>query len=262
MKAKIIVVDDDAGIRASLQDVLLQEGYQVETADGGKAAIELLKNETFDLMLLDIMMPEMSGVEVLRVVRQISPDMKVILLTAHGTMETAVEALRLGAHDYLLKPCNAHDILSSITSGLASRAEKQQRRYLLDQLETSVQKLKDAEGIQSALGDEALILTLDSGVMFDSNRREIWQGDLRISLTPTEAKLLHVLVENRGRVLSHKELVFQVQGYEVGEWEAPEVLRPLISRLRRKLSHFPSGEFWITNVRGTGYLFDSTLVIK
>jgi DNA-binding response OmpR family regulator len=67
---------------------------------------------------------------------------------------------------------------------------------------------------------------------------------------------MKILVENRGRVLTHKELVFLVQGYETTDWEAPEVLRPLVSRLRRKLSSFPGGEKWIINVRGTGYVFE------
>jgi DNA-binding response OmpR family regulator len=255
-KAKILIVDDEPGIRDSLSDVLVQEGYQVVAAENGENAINLIENEQFDLMLLDIMMPGMSGVDVLRVTHRKVPDLKVILLTAHGTLETAVEALRLGAHDYLLKPASAYDILASISRGLASRAEKQQKKYILEQMESSIQKLKDTEGFQTTQTSEPNLLVLEDNVMFDVNRREIWQGDVRIGLTPTEGKLLRVLVENRGRVLSHRELVFQVQGYETTDWEAPEVLRPLISRLRRKLAIFDSGESWISNVRGTGYLFD------
>ena len=255
-KAKILIVDDEPGMRSSLSDVLLQEGYQVVAVDSGEAAVEKLETDQFDLMLLDVMMPGMSGVDVLRVANQFAPDLKVILLTAHGALETAVEALRLGAHDYLLKPASAHDILASISRGLARRAEKQQKKYLIEQLESSIQKLKDTEGFQTITSSEPNLLPLDNNVMFDVNRREIWQGDVRVGLTPTEGKLLRVLVENRGRVLSHRELVFQVQGYEASDWEAPEVLRPLISRLRRKLASFDSGENWISNVRGTGYLFD------
>lgn len=255
-KAKILIVDDEPGMRSSLSDVLLQEGYQVVAVDSGEAAIGKLETDQFDLMLLDVMMPGMSGVEVLRVAHQVAPDIKVILLTAHGTLDTAVEALRLGAHDYLLKPASAHDILASISRGLARRAEKQQKKYLIEQLESSLQKLKDTEGFQTVATSEPHLLPLEDSVMFDVNRREIWQGDVRVGLTPTEGKLLRVLVENRGRVLSHRELVFQVQGYEASDWEAPEVLRPLISRLRRKLASFDSGENWISNVRGTGYLFD------
>jgi two-component system KDP operon response regulator KdpE len=93
-------------------------------------------------------------------------------------------------------------------------------------------------------------------VLIDLARREVWRGNLRVGLTPTEGKLMKILLENRGRVIPHRDLVFMLHGYESTEWEAPEVLRPLISRLRRKLSVFPNGENWISNVRGTGYVFD------
>jgi len=116
--------------------------------------------------------------------------------------------------------------------------------------------LKDAEGIEQPQAMEPQTMNLENGTVLDLERREIWYGNEKISLTPTEGRLMKVLVENRGRVLSHRELVFLVQGYETTDWEAPEVLRPLISRLRHKLSAFPNGEKWIVNVRGTGYLFE------
>ena len=100
------------------------------------------------------------------------------------------------------------------------------------------------------------VISLPDGVMVDLSRREIWRGTDRVTLTPTEGKLLRVLIENKGRVMTHSDLVFLVQGYEVTDWEAPEVLRPLVSRLRRKLSTFSDGDKWIANVRGTGYVFD------
>jgi len=256
MKARILVVDDETGIRESLSEVLREEGFYVDAVGNGEEALEALKQNTYDLMLLDLMMPGMSGVDVMRVSGELAPDTKVILLTAHGSLDTAVDALRLGAHDYILKPATTHEILASITRGLARRAEKQQRKILLEQLESSLHKLRDAEGIQPPMLPEPQSLVLEEGVVFDVPRRELWRGEQRINLTPTEGRLLRVLVENRSRVLSHRELVFFVQGYEAGEWEAPEVLRPLVSRLRRKLSVFPGGENWIANVRGTGYIFD------
>ena len=99
-------------------------------------------------------------------------------------------------------------------------------------------------------------ILFENGVMIDLARREVWRGDQRVSLTPTEGKLLRVLWENRNRVMAHRELVLLVQGYDISDWEAPEVLRPLVSRLRRKLSTFSGSEEWIANVRGTGYVFE------
>ena len=256
MKAKILVVDDEKAARISLRDILRLEGYDVEAVESGIEAIAQLKRTEFDMMLLDIKMPGMDGVEVLRITTEISPDTLVILLTAHGSMETAINALRSGAHDYLIKPSSPQEILSSVAGGLARRAESHHKRLLLDQLETSIRQLKDVEGISQVVSSGQRVVPLPDGVMADLARREIWRGNERVNLTPTEGKLLKVLLENKGRVMTHRELVFLVQGYEIDDWEAPEVLRPLVSRLRRKLSSFPGGDEWIVNVRGTGYLFE------
>ena len=93
----------------------------------------------------------------------------------------------------------------------------------------------------------------------DLARREIWRGPTKERLTPTEGKLLEVFVNNWGRVITHGELVFLIQGYDVDELEAPEILRPLISRLRKKLEALEKGEKWISSVRGVGYVFDADM---
>jgi len=256
MTIKILVVDDEKAARKSLADILRLEGYDVDAVDDGSKALELLGVQSFDLLLLDIRMPGVDGVEVMQKAIEISPDTQIILLTAHGSMESAIEALRYGAHDYLIKPSSPQEILSSVASALAQHAETQHKRLLLDQLENSLQQLKNVEGVSQANVVGQRVVNLPDGVMVDLARREIWRGNERVTLTPTEGKLLKVLFENKGRVMSHKDLVFLVQGYEITDWEAPEVLRPLVSRLRRKLSVFPNGDEWIVNVRGTGYVFD------
>ena len=256
MKATIMLVDDEEVIRQSVGEILRLEGYDVLPVASGEAALEELQSRTFDLILLDLKMPGVDGLQVLESVSRAAPDTKVIMLTAHGSLESAIDALRHGAHDYILKPATSRTILNSVAKGLARRAEQQHRRLLLEQIDATVQRLKDAEGLEYAVPSESGTLALEEGVMIDLARREIWRGNLRVVLTPTEGKLMKVLVENRGRVLTYRELVFLVQGYETTDWEAPEVLRPLISRLRRKLGVFPGGENWIINVRGTGYVLD------
>jgi DNA-binding response OmpR family regulator len=256
MKANILIVDDEATVRESMSKVLSLEGYETCCAENGETALESLVNGGFDLVLLDLKMPGMDGIEVLKSIVKSAPDTKVIILTAHGSMESAIDALRSGASDYILKPASHGQILSSIARSLARRAEQQRRRLLLEQIDSSVQRLKDVEGIDGGPVAEQETAQLADGIIIDLIRREIWRGDQRVSLTPTEGKLLKVLIENRGRVLSHQELVFLVQGYETTEWEAPEVLRPLVSRLRRKLGVFSGGEKLIMNVRGTGYVLE------
>ena len=260
MKGKILIVDDEATARKSLADILRLEDYNVTVAENGQAALERLEADQFDLMLLDIKMPGMSGVEVLKKSVSISPDVKVILLTAHGSLESAIEAIRQGAHDYLLKPASPNEILASVSRGMNEHSDAARRKRLIEQLESSLQQLKDAEGIEQTTPVLSMMLSLGQGIKVDLERREIWQGDLKVMLTPTEGKLMKVLLENRGRVLSHKELVLLVQGYKTTDWEAPEILRPLVSRLRRKLADFPEGKDWIKNIRGTGYVFDGVEV--
>lgn len=259
MEIKILVVDDEAAIRDSLREILMIDGYDVDLADSGETALRMIEATEYDLVLLDIRLPGMSGIEVLRRVNQVAPDTKVIMLTAHGTVETAVEALRHGAHDYIMKPATKQSILSSVTRGLAYRAEKQQKKLLLQQLESSLKRLKDAEGVYVSPDVQTQTVELGDNVVFDTLRRDLWRGNQHVSLTPTESKLLLCLLENRGQVITHRELVNSVQGYDVKEWEAPEVLRPLISRLRRKLSTFPGAEEWVVNIRGTGYLFEASV---
>jgi DNA-binding response OmpR family regulator len=256
MTGNILVVDDEKAARKSLAGILQLEGYEVVSAKDGSSALEYLDEYEIDLMLLDIRMPGIDGIEVLQQAAEISPETQIILLTAHGSMESAIESLRYGAHDYLIKPSTPQEILSSVAGALARHAEAQRKRILLGQMETSLQQLKDAEGVMKSSVAGQRVIALSDGVMVDLARREIWRGNERVTLTPTEGKLLSVLLENKGRVMTHRDLVFLVQGYEITEWEAPEVLRPLVSRLRRKLSAFPDGDKWIANVRGTGYVFD------
>lgn len=256
MKANILLVDDEEAIRESLGEILKLEGYEVDAVESGEAAIQLLKKRSFDLILLDLKMPGVSGEEVLQTAYEIAPDTKVIILTAHGSIESAIKALHYEAHDYIIKPSTSRDILNSVARGLALRAENQRKRLILEQLGAAIQKLKEVERLEYAISEDLHTIYLGGGVMLDLDRREIWCEDQKIKLTPTEGKLMRVLVENRGRVLTHRDLVLLVHGYETTEREAPEVLRPLISRLRRKLAKFPDGANWISNVRGTGYIFD------
>ncbi len=257
MKGRILVVDDEEASRKSLGDILRLEGYQVMVKGDGPSAIEVLSEEEFDLLLLDLKMPGMDGLQVLKQAATIAPDTMVIMLTAHGSLESAIEALRQGAHDYMLKPSSPNEILTSVASGLSRRADSERKKRLLAQMEASIQELKDAEGVEQDQEVTRTLYTLGNDIKVDLERREVWSGISKVFLTPTEGKLMRVLLENRGRVLSHRELVFLVQGYQTTDWEAPEIMRPLVSRLRRKLAQFENGNDWIVNVRGTGYVFDA-----
>ncbi|MBN2146446.1 MAG: response regulator transcription factor [Anaerolineales bacterium] len=252
---RLLVVDDEEAMRRSLAEILRLEGYQVFTASDGDTAITLIGQENFDLVLLDLKMPRTDGLEVLRHTARVAPDTQVILLTAHGSLESAIEALRQGAYDYLLKPASPAQILASVARGLQQRAEANQKRALIQQIETSIRHLKGIQEMPVNPPAEEL-LHLSPEISYDPQRRELHWPNGVIQLTPTEGRLMKILFENPGRVFTHRELVFLVQGYETRDWEAPEILRPLISRLRHKLTSIPGADRWIVSVRSTGYVLE------
>lgn len=239
MKSNILVVDDEPVARQSLTDILKLEGYTVASAPNGQAAVEFVRTHNVDLMIVDLKMPGMDGLEVVQVVNQVSPETEVILLTAYGSTETAIQALRLRIHDYLLKPASPVQILSTVKKGLSRRSSKSRLNHM-----SSVD-----EGGQE-------VYSLKDGTTVDLSRRQIKFKSKIEHLTPAEGRLLKILMENKGKVFSHRELVLLVQGYDTSQQEAPEILRPLVSRLRHKLDQFPSLSEQVVSVRGTGYLYE------
>ena len=241
MKSNILVVDDEPVARQSMTDILRLEGFSVSSVPNGQAAIEYVRTHPVELMIVDLRMPGMDGLEVVQVVNQISPETEVVLLTAFATTESAIQALRLRIHDYLLKPASPAQVIASVKKGLSRRDAR----------------LKARGGNASMEVDEGNAeFTLKDGTYIDLSRRLIRKKDNVTHLTPAEGRLLRVLIENPGRVYSHRELVLLVQGYDTSQREAPEILRPLVSRLRHKLESFPSLSDRIVSVRGTGYLYE------
>lgn len=257
MATKILLIEDDRRVQEALGEVLRSEGFGVNLAATGEAALDSLSGENFDLALLDLKLAgKLEGIEVLEEITRRHPETKVIILTGHGSLQTAIAAIRAGASDYILKPYNISDFLASIRRILTEKETQARKELLIEQLSSSLDQLKDVEGIRSEDLPARRVVSLPGSLMADLERRELWRGDRRIHLTPTEGKLLSIFLENRGRVLGHRELVFLVQGIRVSEGEAPEILRPMVSRLRKKLAAFPGVDAWISNVRGTGYLFE------
>jgi DNA-binding response OmpR family regulator len=243
MKSNILVVDDEPVARQSLTDILKLEGYAVVSAPNGHAAVEYIRTHPIDLMVVDLRMPGMDGLEVVQVVNQISPETEIILLTAFGSTESAIQALRLRIHDYLLKPASPAQVLASIKKGLSRR--------------TSRLRVRGGTGVDSESDDQAAEFTLKDGTLVDLSRRQIRHKNTLEHLTPAEGRLLRILMENSGKVFSHRELVLLVQGYDASQREAPEILRPLVSRLRHKLEKFPLLVDRVVSVRGTGYVYEA-----
>ncbi len=175
-------------------------------------------------------------------VNQVSPDTEVVLLTAHGSTDSAIQALRLRIHDYLTKPASPVQVIASVKKGLTRRNSKLQAKS----------GISDATDVDEAIKE----YKLKDGTLVDLSRRQIRSGKRLEHLTPAEGRLLRILMENEGKVFSHRELVLLVQGYDTSQREAPEILRPLVSRLRHKLEQFPVLAERVSSVRGTGYVYE------
>lgn len=267
--ANVLVVDDEGAIRYSVSKTLQRVGYNVNEAASGEEALDIMKKQHFDVVLTDIRMPGLTGVELLRRIKEVAPDAIVILMTGYASLGTAVEALRLGAHDYLIKPSSSQDIRQSVARGVERSRNLKRRRALLDAIRSNVSELTraDVDVVRAAFEDldavppklvepveEPVTTNMTLGPLtIYPGRYQIAVGDRPIDLTPTEFDLLLYLAAHRGRVVSCHELVREVRGYTVDEAEAREVIRPHVSNLRRKLKQAGQDADLIVNVRGIGY---------
>jgi len=251
---QVLVVDDERASRLSLSEILRLDGCEVHMAASGEEALQTLANKQIDLMMLDIKMPGMDGMKVLAETRRISPQTVVIMLTAHGTLDTAMQAIESQAFAYLLKPSPPDVILDKVRRGLARRIELSHKGQLLDQIERNLKELRtDPAAASPESGTPKLVS--GGGILLDFNRREATVGGKNLHLTPTEFRLLTALITRPDQVMTARQLVREAQGYEADDREAREIIRPTISRLRSKLAPYPHSAKCLVSVRGQGYMF-------
>ena len=262
--AHALAVDEDAASRYSMSRALRQAGCAVIEAADGQEALERIACHEFDLTVTEIRLPDMDGIELLRQIKARSPEAIVILMTAAASLETAVEALRLGAWDYLLKPCSSQDLCSSVGRGIERARRLKRRRQLLDGIQRDARALAREDFAQTPREAKvepqrppyregaSAALRLGPLTVFPG-RYQAAAGGETVSLTPTEFDLLLYLAAHRGRIVSCQELVREVRGYGIAESEAREVIRPHVSNLRGKLKGMGVDADLVVNVRGIGY---------
>jgi DNA-binding response OmpR family regulator len=224
---RILVVDDEPRMIGFIRMNLELEGHQVLEAHTGLEALEAVRTQLPDLVLLDVMMPDIDGFETLRMLREFS-NIPVIMLTAKGDENDKVYGLELGADDYVTKPFGPRELSSRIKAVLR-RAE-----------------------MPSASPDQA-VLRIDDRLSVDFNQREVIVNGKRIKLRPTEYRLLYHLIENAGWTVPHDQLLAKVWGYEYRD-EAHYV-RLYVNYLREKIEEDPSNPRYILTERGVGYRF-------
>lgn len=228
---RTLVVDDEPGICFFLKEALGQVGYQVVTASSGEEALERLRDEPFQVVILDLHLGgRVDGLRVLEAVKWRWPESVVIILTAYGSLESALAAIREGVDGYLLKPATAEEVRRAVGEALTRRGRC----------------LQPDETARGALTHGGLVLDLSAHQAALDGRP--------LDLTPREFALLAHLMQNARRVVPVRELVRVVQGYEAeSEWEAREVIKWYVHRLRRKVEKDPAHPRYILNVRGVGY---------
>lgn len=224
--SKVLLVDDDGQILSFVSRQLRAQGYRVELARNGQEGLDHALEFLPDLVILDLFMPVMDGVETLRQLREWSR-VPVIVLSARDEEQRKVEALDLGADDYLTKPFSVAELLARVRAAL--RRNQQIEQPLL----------QDAE------------LRLSGDVEIDLRRHQVKRAGKEIALTRTEYQLLHCLASNAGKVVSHRQLLQEVWGPEYGD--ETEYLRTFIKQLRRKLEVDPSRPRLVVTQPGLGY---------
>ncbi|MBI9035110.1 MAG: response regulator transcription factor [Bacteroidales bacterium] len=226
MSKIILVVDDEERMARFIRLNLEHDGFEVIEAYKGMDALNAIRDKLPDLVLLDVMMPDIDGFEVLRLVREIN-NVPVIMVTAKGEEEDRVRGLELGADDYISKPFSPRELVSRVKAVLR-RTE-----------------------ISGASGSE--VIEVDNRLKLDFGRREIWLNGELVKLRPTEYRLLYHLVQNAGWVMTYDQLLSKVWGYEYRD--EPHYVRLYINYLRQKLEENSSKPKYILTERGVGYRF-------
>ncbi len=227
MTKHILIVDDEPRMRRFVRMNLELEDFQVSEASNGLEAIRKVRDETPDLVVLDVEMPHLDGFETLSEIRRASV-VPVIMLTVRSEEEERIKGLDLGADDYVTKPFSARELVSRINAVL--------RRVQL-----------------SAPAERSSRIDVDERLSVDLDRREVLVAGSPVKLRPTEYRLLQYFIQNPGRILNHEQLLSKVWGPEYVDDN--QILRLYVAYLRQKIETDPSNPRYISNERGVGYRF-------
>jgi DNA-binding response OmpR family regulator len=222
--ARILVVEDEPPIASALEDDLKLEGYEVEVVRDGDTASRRAREQSFDLIILDVMLPHKDGFEVCRELRRAGLRMPVILLTAKTQESDKVLGLELGADDYVTKPFSPRELRARVKAALRRTAGEMPEIY----------RFGDAE--------------------VDFTRCELRRGGRALEMTPIEFKLLAAFIRHRGQTLSREKLLDEVWGRET--FVTDRVVDTHVTNLRKKIESKPSEPRFLVNVRGMGYRFE------
>jgi DNA-binding response OmpR family regulator len=222
---RILIVDDDVETCVLITDILEEDGYEIRFCVRGEEALDALKREHFDLVLTDIKMPRITGIDLLLHVRRMDLETEVILMTAYASLQTAVQALRGEAFDYLVKPLSLSELRQRVRQAMQTRPSATRRRAVMHCDDLSI----------------------------DHNARRVWKGECEIKLTRLEFDVLAYLFGHQGCAVSRQRLLQEVWGCDASGERSIATVRSCIRRLRRKLKDDADNPHYIYNVWGVGY---------
>src|SRR5215203_3381321 len=257
----ILIVDDERPLRLSLSLVLQKEHYRVETAANAEEALELLHLHEYDLVFLDLNMPGMSGIDLLVEVHRQFPHVPVLILTAHAALESAIQAVRLGARDYLIKPVEPVLILTRVAEVLAERDQPARKKEIVGQIQDLLAELKKLEGEEMTPASTLAAVSPDNPARFlkkepfelDLHARHATINGRYIPVTGIYFDYLCTLLRYSPKAVAYVTLVKETQGYDVTSAEARDLARWRIHELRKLVEADPEQPHYILTVRGTGY---------
>lgn len=230
---RILIVDDEPAIRRALRAPLIELGFQVTEASRGEEALQNLRTATHDVVLLDVNMPGLGGIETLRRIRDVSPRLPVLMLTVRDQEEDKVQALDLGADDYITKPFGTRELIARIRAAV--------RR---------VRTPARTEDAPIEIGD----------IQLDPVKRRVTRRGEVIRLTRKEFDILHCLMSRAGRVVTYAKLLTAVWGAD--SREEVEYLRTFVRQLRRKIEDNPSSPIYLLTDVSVGYRFADAQLLK
>ncbi|MEK6752416.1 MAG: response regulator transcription factor [Chloroflexota bacterium] len=256
----ILIIDDEAPLRKTLARILQQAGFEATTAENAEQGLAFLKTTNFDLIFTDLRMPGIQGLEALKVIHKNYPQIPVILFTAQPDVNSAVEALRYGATDYLLKPLKPESIIERIKSILLQQQKEKRKREIVLQIEALQNELKNMESRETAADatEQPRLAAPDrfikrGAIVLDLHTRRITVNEEVITLPPTSFDYLLVLARHAPDLVDYQTLVAEAQGYQADMHEAQELTKWHIHQLRQAFDRDTQKPTYLINVRGKGY---------
>ena len=255
----ILIIDDEDNLRKTLTRILINAGWSVTGASNGAEALKMVVQSKFDLVLLDLRLPDMHGIEILRKLRKLDRDLYVIVLTAYGTMNSAVDALQLGAMDYLQKPIDPETLISRTETIFLEIQKEKRKKEIQEQITYLQNELANLEKVSETREPKHQPFTNSSRYIYigpfsiDLHLRKATFAENLLNLPPATFEYFLVLSRHTPEVVKYQTLVTEAQGYPVEYSEAKELAKWHIHVIRQEIEPNPRNPKYIINVRGIGY---------